>query len=181
MRRMRLIDIKIPEAFALTSPREEKMCECREFWRYEGKQDRPIVVNHNNVLIDGYVMYLILKEHKEEEADIIVGRYVNKKKCKKKVTYKVEPKCCRQPTTYIYGKHLNGKSQKEYVWRVPAKWIDFVENVQIGDVVQCVNRYGVKSVVVSKIEILEKPPYDGVIKKVKSKRITRNGMIIKYE
>ena len=42
------------------------MNECREFWRYEGKQDRPIIVNHKGILIDGYAMYLVLLEHKEE-------------------------------------------------------------------------------------------------------------------
>ena len=64
--RIKLSDIIINKSFTETIPKEEKMIECREIWRYEGKQDRPIVLNKKNMLIDGYVMYLILMEHKEE-------------------------------------------------------------------------------------------------------------------
>ena len=71
MRRMKLSDIKISEAFANSVPSEEKMNECREFWRLERKQDRPIVLNSKRYLVDGYVMYLILMENKEEYAEVI--------------------------------------------------------------------------------------------------------------
>ena len=54
---MRISDIKIKESFIKTTPSEDKMNECREFWRLEGKQDRPIVLNSKGYLVDGYVMY----------------------------------------------------------------------------------------------------------------------------
>lgn len=166
MKRMRLEDIKIPEAFALTSPKEEKMCECREFWRYEGKQDRPIVVNHNNILIDGYVMYLILLEHKEEYG------YVHKlyKKNKIKRNKKVNTNTYRnKPTIYIYGKHP--KSKRTLVWRVPERWIGWTDNLHIGDTIFCRTKYGIKPVVVQDVEILDKCPVDFSVKRVHSRRI----------
>ena len=61
MRRMKLADIKISEAFANSIPSEEKMNECRNNWNQLNRQDRYIVVNTDNVLIDGYIMYLVLK------------------------------------------------------------------------------------------------------------------------
>ena len=64
MKMVKLSEIKINESFANTIPNEEKMNECRYNWRMYGEQDRFIVVDHNNVLIDGYVMYIVLKEHK---------------------------------------------------------------------------------------------------------------------
>ena len=73
MKKVKLSDIKISEKFLETVPNEQKMEECRFNWRYYGKQDRYIVINHNNVLIDGYVQYLVLKEHKEEYAEVKVS------------------------------------------------------------------------------------------------------------
>lgn len=163
MKRMKLSDIKIPEAFALTSPSEGKMCECREFWRYEGKQDRPIVVNQKGYLVDGYVMYLILKEHKE--------KYAMVRKLKK-------PKYRNHPTVYIYGKHPNSKDIKTYLWRVPESWTSWADNIQIGDMIMCATKNGYAPVVVNKIEILDKCPIDIPVKKVCNKQIRRNGMVV---
>lgn len=78
MRRMKLSEIKIKESFSNTTPSEEKMDECRHNWRMYGKQDRYIVVNHDNELIDGYIQYLILVEHKEEYAEVKISH------CRKK-------------------------------------------------------------------------------------------------
>ena len=73
MRRMKLSDIKISEAFANSVPREEKMNECRNNWNKWNRQDRFIVVNPDNVLIDGYIQYLVLKENKIDEAEIKIS------------------------------------------------------------------------------------------------------------
>ena len=85
MRRMKLSDIKIKESFANTTPSEEKMNECRYNWRMFNKQDRYIVIDHNNVLIDGYVMYKVLMEHKEEYAEVKIS-HCRKKRWERKNT-----------------------------------------------------------------------------------------------
>ena len=169
MRKMRLEDIKIPKAFELTPPSEEKMCECREFWRYEQKQDRPIVVNHNNVLIDGYVMFLILKEHKEEYG--YVRKLYKKKKVKR--NKKVNTNTYRNNSTiYIYGKHPKGK--RVLIWRVPRKWVGWADDLQIGDMILCRTKYGTKPVIVQDVEILDKCPVPFGVNRVHSRRVIRN-------
>ena len=60
---MKLSDIKISSAFAETVPSEKKMKECRDNWNTFERQDRWIVVDQNGYLIDGYVMFLVLKEN----------------------------------------------------------------------------------------------------------------------
>ncbi len=39
-RKMKLSDIKIKESFAITTPNEEKMRECRNNWNIYHRQDR---------------------------------------------------------------------------------------------------------------------------------------------
>lgn len=51
MRRMKLSDIKISEAFASSIPSDKTLNECRNNWNQWNRQDRYIVVNPNNVLI----------------------------------------------------------------------------------------------------------------------------------
>lgn len=163
MRRMKISKIKISKAFTNTTPSEEKMCECRKFWRYEGKQDRPIVVNDKGYLVDGYVMYLTLLEHKETYA---IVRKLHK------------PKYKDSPTTCIFGTHPNSKDSRTYMWRIPESWTGWAENIQIGDTIICVTKFGYAPVVVSKIEVLDKCPIDIPVKKVCNKQIHRNGMVV---
>lgn len=178
MRRMRLSEIKISESFANTTPSEEKMNECRYNWRFYKKQDRYIVVDHNNVLIDGYVMYKVLMEHKEEYAEVKIS-YCRKKRWERKNTKDwLVPRYKDNPTTYIYGTHPNSKDTKTYMWRVPESWNGWVDNVQIGDTVMCATKNGYAPVVVNKIEILDKCPIDIPVKKVCNKQIRRNGMVV---
>ena len=63
MQKMKLDDIKIKDTYAMTNPKEHKMRECRDYWDKYRCQDRYIVVNNSNILIDGYIQYLILKEN----------------------------------------------------------------------------------------------------------------------
>lgn len=123
---MKLSDIKISESFANTTPVKKKMEECRNYWNRYHSQDRYIVVNHDGVLVDGYIQYLILKENGVEEVEIQraeykEGRHLRKrnrkriKKSKPKITYR------DRETTYIYGVHEKTPN-KEYVWRVPVNW-----------------------------------------------------------
>lgn len=54
--KMKLSEIKISNAFASTTPKDDKLNACRNYWKENHEQDRDIVVNKNNVLIDGYMV-----------------------------------------------------------------------------------------------------------------------------
>lgn len=63
---IRLSDIIIPESFATTTPAKRKMIKCERYWNDTRKQLKDVVVNYNNILIDGFVQYLVLKDNNEE-------------------------------------------------------------------------------------------------------------------
>ena len=52
MKTMKLSDIKIKDSFANSNPQNRKMEECRHHWDENHEQDRYLVVNHKNELID---------------------------------------------------------------------------------------------------------------------------------
>ena len=177
MRKMKLSDIKITPAFAETTPNGKKMEECRYNWRMYGKQDRYIVVNHNNVLVDGYIQYLILKEHREEECEVL--DYKKKKHNKRyEKTQKLSSSYKNTPTTYIFGSHPNSNCTNEFCWRVPVNWGNWADNIEIGDTILCQTKYGFSPVVVNRVEILDKPPVEMRVKRVARKEIRRNGMVV---
>lgn len=178
MKRMKLDDIKIRESFENTTPSEEKMDECRYNWSWFHRQDRFIVVDHNNVLIDGYCMYLVLKENNQEYADVKIYHCRKKKWYRKNTKDWKIPRYKDNPTTYIYGTHPNSKDTKTYMWRVPESWNGWANNVQIGDTIVCATKNGYAPVVVNKIEVLDKCPLDIPVKKVCKKEIRRNGMVV---
>ena len=64
---MKLSDIKISDAFARTHVSERKLQKCRNYFEKFGKPDREIVVASDEILTDGYIMYLIYKENNIEE------------------------------------------------------------------------------------------------------------------
>ena len=85
MSKLRLSDIKISKSFANTVPKEKKMEECRKVWREQHRQDRYIVVNKDNVLVDGYIQYLVLKdagiediEYRDRQYPVIITAIVKK-------------------------------------------------------------------------------------------------------
>ena len=175
MKIMKLSEIKIKDSFANTTPSEEKINECREFWRLERKQDRPIVLNSKRYLVDGYVMYLILMEHKEEYAEVMFKKKHNRQYEK---LPKVKPTYKNTPTTYIFGVHLNSNCIKEFCWRVPASWGNWAENIEIGDTVLCQTKFGFSPIVVSRVETLDKPPIEMRVKRVAKREIRRNGAVV---
>ena len=178
MRKMKLSDIKISEEFASSIPSEEKLNECRNNWNQWNYQDRYIVINSDNVLIDGYIQYLVLKENNVEEAEIKISTRRKKRWYRKNVEDWSIPHYKNETTTYVYGVHLNSKNTKTYMWRVPESWTNWVNNVQIGDTVMCATKFGYAPVIVNKIEILDKCPIDIPVKKVCSKQIRRNGIVV---
>lgn len=181
MRTMKLTDIKISSVYATTTPREHKLVECRNNWEQHHRQDRYIVVNHNGFLIDGYIMYLILKENGIDEAEVKISNKP-KKRWRRKNTYDWNaPHYRNEKTTYVYGKHMWSACKKNYVWRVPKSWTWFAENLQEGDHIWCMTKHGVKPIEVTKVEMLDKCPIDLRVKKVANQEIIRNGVMIEAE
>ena len=68
-----------------------KVVKCKDHWKMYHMQNRYLILNKNGYLIDGYIMYLVLKEQGVEEAEIKqlnrVGIGKKKKKNKVKVRY----------------------------------------------------------------------------------------------
>lgn len=178
-RTMKLEDINVRESFANTTPREYKMKECRDYWDKYHKQDRYIVVDRNNVLVDGYIQYLVLKENGIEDVEIRIGKMKKLKRWQRKVNKDSwdEAEYREKPTTYIIGVHPNDNSGREYMWRVPNNWIWVAENLQVGDTVFCRTRFhNAAPVVITKIMVLDKCPVDYPVSKMCYKTILRDGV-----
>lgn len=63
MKKIKLSEIIITEAFANSHPSDEKVQKYRKEFAKTGKQSKFLVINKYNVLMDGYIQYLILKEN----------------------------------------------------------------------------------------------------------------------
>ena len=159
---MKLNDIVITDEFKKTMPRKEKMDKCRDTYEKYGEPSKKIVVDHKNRLVDGYVQYLVFKENNVE--DVIVNKLAKPRK-----RPRTEPYYKNHLTTYIYGIHPNDKSKHERVWRVPNAWNGWENDILPGDRVIVQTSYGLKSIIVTKIEWLEKCPVDVRVKTVVKK------------
>ena len=179
--KMKLSDIKIHKSFLETTPNESKLDECRMWWRFHNKQNKYIVVDSNGRLLDGYIMYCVLKENGIEEAEVRevknTKRYINKKKCKKED----ESNYRNTKTTYVYGSHPNSNDKNVYMWRVPASWTNWADNLEDGDKIYCCTKHGASPVIVSKVEVLDECPVDIIVKRVANKRIIRDGSIVEVK
>ena len=185
---MRLSEIKIPDEFANSTPNANKYEKCKKYYKETGNQDRYIVVDENNVLVDGYIMYLVLKNNGEKFGDsrrITLRKHTYTDKQRKKYGRLIPPKHVvtykEKPTAYVYGKHPNSKDDKEYVWRLPQTWGYMSLMLQKGDVIYCGTRFGVAPVVVTKVELKSNFDTNLCIKKVCSRKIIRNGELLKYD
>lgn len=76
MKWVALTDIVINEPFASSKPRNGKLDRIRKYYEEYGSIDRPLIVNHNNILLDGYIRYLVLKENDAEYTKAKVVRYI---------------------------------------------------------------------------------------------------------
>ena len=172
MKRIKLDKIYVTQAFVNTAPSPEKIERCREYYKKNSVQAKPIVISKNGALLDGYIQYLILKENGAKTAVVIQKNRPVKKENVKEPTYR------NTKTTYIYGIHPNSNCIKEFCWRVPASWGNWADNLQIMDTILCSTKNGFAPVVVNRIEILDKCPIDSPVKKVARKEIRRNGIIV---
>ena len=165
--KIKFSDIKISEGFAASIPQEGKMEECRYNYNTYGKFDRHIVVDCNNVLIDGYIAYLVMKENGYTDEEIQVKQSNKRKKhWYRKNTEnwsgRVQYKCI--PTIYVYGKHH--EDGKEYVWRIPEPKRGLVSSLDIGSKALVNTKYGNNVITVTRIEELAECPVEGRVRKV---------------
>lgn len=166
-------DIKVGAAFAASLPSKRKMQKYRKAYcsikmgfacaEYGIVQIKPIILNKNMQIVDGYIQYLVLKENDETEAVCLVTNFV-----------------AHDTSTeylYIYGKHVQNENSKIYVWRIPInyEWDKFIKNLKIGDFIFCNTKYGKDLIEVMEIERLRKAPTSKHTKGVASKCIIRNG------
>ena len=168
MRTMKLVDIKISDAFANSIPSGEKMEECRQNWNKWQRQDRYIVVNPGNVLIDGYIQYLVLKENNVEEAEVKILTRRKKRWYRKNVEDWNVPHYRNETTTYVYGVHPNSNCTKEFVWRVPKSWseLGWEDGLSVGDSILVDTKFGTRRIEITKIEFLDECPIDIPVKRV---------------
>ena len=186
--KMKLSEIKIPTDFESSTPNASKYEKCENYYNKTGNQDRYIIVDEKNVLVDGYIMYLVLKNNGAEYGDVRIvtlnGRKYTDRQRKhygkliptdKNDTYK------RKPTTYVYGIHYKGFNHKTYMWRIPQTWTAMIKELQPGDKVYCKTRFGKVPVIVTQIETKDKIDTDMIVRKVCSHKIIRDGEILKYD
>lgn len=185
---MRLSEFKISADFESSIPNTYKYNKCENYYNKTGNQDRYIVVDEKNVLVDGYIMYLVLKNHDVEYGNVkrlTLRKHTYTDKQRKKYGRLISPKHVvtykEKPTAYVYGKHPNSKDNKEYVWRLPQAWGYMSLMLQKGDVIYCGTRFGVAPVVVTKVELKSNFDTSLCIKKVCSQKIYRNGELLKYD
>lgn len=132
---MNIEDIKISDQFLDSHPSSEKMERFEKYWLLTNHQDKPIVLDKNGYLVDGYIRYLIMKRNGAKTVQTV---------------YK------GQPVALINGVHIhaNGTTSQEYTWEIRRNknWKSFLENLKVGDLVMCATKYGYSPVKVTRIQ-----------------------------
>lgn len=136
-------DIVISDQYAESKPSPKK---------YDYKLSRylkllhydPPILDDNNVLVDGYITYLILKNQGVDKVWV------------------------KDPVTYVFGKHLNSNSTKEYTWKVRPK-----KEIELGNITEGMTimafagkNNDIAPIQVTKVTKLKVPPVTGRIKEV---------------
>ena len=147
--KLKISDIKIPKSYRFSKPRQEKLDACRDYFRCHGIIDRDIVVNKDNIIKDGYIGYLILKENGIEDIDVVHMGNPN--------TYK------NRPTLYVYAHHK--RNNKIYTWRMTRKTRN-ADLLTVGSKVVVGTKHGISVVTVDGFEVLDTPPVSTSVKKV---------------
>lgn len=145
---MKLEDIVIPKRFLKTPPKFEKVDQCRKIYAEIGQTGHTLVVNRNNVLIDGYIGYIVLKENNVENVYV---EHTN--------SYK------HRETLYVYAHHPN--NSEVYMWRVKdsMKYKGLADLVE-GKVILVESKSKITPAIVVKTELLDECPRKGFVKKV---------------
>lgn len=110
-------DIIIPDEFMDTTPKKSKVERIREYFNVYNTIDEPVTISSSNILMDGYIRYLIAKEHNMQ----LIPCVISDKNFKSKI-----------PVKYIVGKFDNGS---KYIWKIRNKL-----DVNVGDKVLVANK-----------------------------------------
>lgn len=146
---LNLKDIVIPDKFRRSIPNDYKIANVSIEYDNGVNIAKEIIVNTAGELIDGYIRYLVLLYRGVERAEVTIAN---------KVHYK------NVPTKYVFGKHK--PDGKTYVWRMTKK-TKHPERLAVGNFVQVATKQGDKRIIVEKIEVLDTPPVEMPVRKVK--------------
>lgn len=105
---IRLEDVKIPLCYTKTKPRPEKVNAVLSYVKKNNELDRPLVLDKDNNLTDGYIRYLVA-----QEIGLEVVSYLTQEE------YQNQRKKIRENMQYIVG--IFYKCKKEYTWKNPNK------------------------------------------------------------
>ena len=136
-------DIRISDDFRNTTPGENKMERMRQKYERSSLLPTNIIINADNVLIDGYITYLLALEQGIEQLDVYRG-YIE----------------------VIEAVHREGS--KSFRWRVP---LYLYGSVQPGDYAIVRTSKGVKRVYVKKVIQQQYPEQTYKLKRIIKKCI----------
>lgn len=152
---MRIDEILVPSAMLMSNPSKDKVTEVTIYMVSHREFDKPIKVNKNGILVDGFIRHLVyISLKKEGLADGIIPWVEIVKGNPDSYKYK--------ETKYVFGHHDN--CDKEYVWRMPDKFKD--TEIKVGQRVTVSTSHGKLPITVSRVEVLDEPPRAERIKKV---------------
>lgn len=161
---IKMSEIVIPDSFTETSPKERKVKECKDIWDKYHMQDRYIILDNYNVLVNGYIMYLVLKMYDVESA--FIKRVTNSKYYKGQ--NRINPILIHDSykntrTCYVYGVHEDEKFKKERIWRMEneSDW----NEVNIGDILNAKTKHGNSMITVTRKTITDRCPVNMDIRK----------------
>ena len=75
---VKVSDIRIPQAFAKTTPKQEKIQKFKDEYFLSGDFQKRILVTEQNLLVDGYARYVALQELGAKECIVDVLTAENK-------------------------------------------------------------------------------------------------------
>lgn len=145
---MKLKDIKVSKKFRRHPPSQSKIEAAKKYYEEHGHLDKPIVLDHNNEIVDGYARFKMLEKLGLEEVDDAN-----------------ENNLSWRETEYVFGHHPEDPDKKTYVWRLIRNGYEVLVNDMVP--VRCwdgMSGYYNTYVVVDKIETLNYKPYNGKIK-----------------
>ena len=125
-KKIRLADVKIPDAFREYVPSSEKAAAKAAYVRTHGRPEEPIKIDPDGFLLDGYAGYLAMKEAGIETCDAQV----------------------RKTGLRIRGHHMK-RPGKSYYWAARCRK---AAELKPGDEAAVMTRYGMKMAVVDAVE-----------------------------
>lgn len=159
---IKLSEIKITPSFEVSTPQIGKINKCRENYS-KGIINKKIVINRDNELTDGYILYLVLRENNVISSKVKVINVGKQKHIIKKKDDLQVNNYWNKPTTYVFGKHKLGDNVKEFVWRLSSNKSS--STVNVGDYIMANTKYGNRKIIATRVDVLDSRPIDMKIRK----------------